>query len=500
MKLPESVHNLISYIGAATAVLSAVVFTFLLMLDTLTGAGRAPYAGILIFIVVPAVLLSGLFLIPIGMTVERRRRRRTGRESIPRFPIIDLNEARYRNATLVFVTGSVLLLFLSVFSSYQAYEVTESVAFCGTTCHTVMEPEYVTYQHSPHARVRCVDCHVGPGAGWFVKSKLSGSYQVYAVLFDKYPRPIPGTIESLRPAQETCEQCHWPRYFFGSQEKKFVHFLPDEKNTRWEIDLLIKTGGAKAPHGKGEGIHWHMNIASRVEYIATDEQRQTIPWVRLTDLESGEITVYESTEEPLPPEKVAPERMRLMDCMDCHNRPTHVYLSPSAAVNEALQAGRIDPTLPYVKKTAVDLLAAEYATRREAFSAIAKGLRNYYRKSYPAVAEQREDGITAAVLELQEIHRRNFFPTMKARWDVYPDNVGHLTFLGCDRCHDGAHVSSDGKKIRNRCDICHTITAQGPPGETRHATTEKGLRFEHPDEETGDLWEEMTCSDCHTGA
>ena len=262
------------------------------------------------------------------MWLERRRVRRTGIHSLPRWPVIDLNDPRYRNATIIFTGAALLLLFLSVFGSFQAYEATESVAFCGLTCHSVMAPEHTTYQNSPHARVRCVDCHVGPGADWYVKSKLSGSYQVYSVLFHKYPQPIPAPIHSLRPAQETCERCHWPEQFFGGKEKTNVHFLPDEKNTRWTVKLLVKIGGGNPTTGQTEGIHWHMNIGSKVEYIATDAARQQIPWVQMTDLTTGKVTEYMSTSSPLTKEEIAAAEHRRMDCMDCHNRPSHKFRSP----------------------------------------------------------------------------------------------------------------------------------------------------------------------------
>jgi hypothetical protein len=499
MKLPEVVHNRISYAGALIAVLALIAFGFLFILHTVSDAAQTPYAGIVIFIVVPAFLLFGLTLIPIGMLLERRRFRRTGIRSVPRFPVIDLNDRRHRNASAVFAVGSLILLFLTVFGSFQAYEATESVAFCGTLCHTVMQPEYVAYLNSPHARVRCVDCHVGPGADWFVKSKLSGAYQVYAALFDVFPRPIPVPIESLRPAQETCEQCHWPEHFFHGQQRLLAHFLPDEQNTRWEIHLLIRTGGGDPAIGQAGGIHWHMNIANRVEYIATDPQRQTIPWVRFTNLKTGEATVYQSTDAPLTEEEVAQATIRTMDCMDCHNRPTHVFRSPRYSVNLALATRKIDATLPSIKRTGVELLAAEYSSTEEALQAIADGVAGFYEQNHPEVAATRSQAIAQAVQELQTIYQQNFFPDMKVRWDVYPDNIGHFIFPGCARCHDDKHESADGKVISKSCTACHTITAQGRPGALAFATTPAGLEFEHP-EDIGELWKEMECSDCHKGA
>ena len=182
---------------------------------------------------------------------------------------------------------------LSAAGSYRAYQFTDSVRFCGQLCHTVMKPEYTAYLQSPHARVACVDCHVGPGASWYVRSKLSGTYQVYAAVFHKYPRPIPTPVANLRPAQQTCEQCHWPRKFYGAQLKVFYHYADDEKNSPRQIRMLINTGGAEPTAGLPSGIHWHMNIANKITYIASDAQRQVIPWVQAEDMQ-GKVTVYKA--------------------------------------------------------------------------------------------------------------------------------------------------------------------------------------------------------------
>jgi nitrate/TMAO reductase-like tetraheme cytochrome c subunit len=497
-KLPPFVHNRISYIGTAIAALSGIVFGFLLFLQTVSDAARAPYASLVIFIFIPTVLLFGVTLIPIGMLLERRHVRLTGHHSVPRFPVIDFNDPRQRNLTGLFVVGSIIVIFVAVFGGFQAYEATESVVFCGQLCHTVMQPEFTTYENSPHARVKCVDCHVGPGAEWYVKSKLSGLYQVYAVTFDQYPRPITGPISSLRPAQQTCEQCHWPEQFFEAQERRLVHFLPDEQNTRWQISLLIKTGGGKPGLLHTGGIHWHMNIQNRIEYIATDPERQVIPWVRLTDRETGTAKEYMSTANPLSKEEIAKASARTMDCMDCHNRPSHIFRSPRESVNAALSAGKIDSTLPFIKKTGVELLAADYASTDAAMQGIEQGMTEFYQKSYPEVMTQRRALVTKAVKELQVIYRQNFFPVMKARWDEYPNNIGHLMFNGCFRCHDGQHQTADGKVIRKDCTICHTITAQGKADAMQYAQNPDGLGFQHP-EDIGGMWQDMACDECHKG-
>ena len=239
----------------------------------------SPYLGVLTYMVFPAFLILGLLLIPVGMWRERRRRRTAAPGEIPRLPRIDLNIPAQRSAFVFFLAFSIFFILLSAAGSYRAYQFTDSVRFCGQLCHTVMRPEYTTYLQSPHARVPCVECHVGQGASWYVRSKLSGSYQVYAAIFHKYPQPIPTPVANLRPAQQTCEQCHWPRKFYGAQLKVFYHYAEDEKNTPRQIRMLINTGGAEPDTGLPSGIHWHMNIANQITYIASDAQRQVIPWV-----------------------------------------------------------------------------------------------------------------------------------------------------------------------------------------------------------------------------
>jgi hypothetical protein len=499
MKLPRIVHNWLSYAGAAIAALSLILFVFLFILHSIVDTAAVPYAGLVIFVLVPMVFIFGLILIPIGMFFEWRLWRNKRIRSLPRFPIIDLNNPHHRNATFIFVVGSILLIILVSLSGYKAYHVTDSVAFCGTLCHSVMQPEYAAYQNSPHARVRCVDCHVGAGADWFVKSKMSGLYQIYAVLLNKYPRPIPVPIESLRPAQETCEQCHWPERFFGAQQKKLIHFLPDENNTRWDINLLIRTGGGSPETGLTEGIHWHMNIANRVDYIATDEKRQDIPWVRLTNAETGEATEYMSTENPLSNEEIASAEIRRMDCMDCHNRPTHIFRSPSYSMNLALGTGKIDPTLPFIKQTGVKLLSENYDSTETALKKIENGVKKFYQDHDTDLTNHKEEEISTAIVEIQNIYKNNFFPdVMKVRWDVYPDNIGHLNFPGCYRCHDGLHKSADGKVITTKCTSCHTIISQGTPENVEYSMEPNGLEFRHP-EDIGEMWKDIKCSDCHTG-
>jgi len=382
--------------------------------------------------------------------------------------------------------------------SYQAYHYTESNEFCGQTCHRVMHPEFTAYQNSSHARVKCVDCHIGSGAGWYAKSKLSGAYQVYATLADKYPVPIPTPIKNLRPAQETCEQCHWPKRFFGAQQRQFNHYMYDEANTYWPINMLIKTGGGDPKTGQTSGIHWHMNIGVRVEYVARDTRRQDIPWVRVSDRVTGRVTVYEDTENPLSREELQRAEIRVMDCMDCHNRPSHNYYSPDHQIDLALLTGRIDRDIPEIKRVAVEAMAQEFDSEEAAIEGIANYMTQIYREKRPELYVRQRAAIDAAIVSTQEAYGRSIFPTMKVKWSEYPDDIGHFIYPGCMRCHDARHRSAEGLQLTRECNACHAILSQGSGGRAQLSTTQAGLEFEHP-EDIGEAWREVGCFACHGG-
>jgi nitrate/TMAO reductase-like tetraheme cytochrome c subunit len=494
-KAPSLLDNWLSLVGIIVAASSFFAAVLLIAIDVLASAEN-PYLGILTYLVVPFFLVAGLVLMGVGALLERRRRHHLRPGEIPRYPRLDLNVPRQRRNLVAISVGTFLFLGLTALGSYRTYEFTESVSFCGKTCHTIMQPEYTAYQESPHARVACVQCHIGPGAGWFVKSKLSGAYQVYATLAGRYPTPIPAPIKNLRPAQETCEQCHWPRKFFGAAERVLHHYLPDEQNSPWTIRMLVHVGGGDPSFGPAGGIHWHMNIANRIEYIATDSQRQNIPWVRMTDAQ-GKVTLFQSTTTPLAPAQVSASRPRVMDCIDCHNRPTHVYNAPATSVNLAMSTGRIDSTLPWIKREAVGALTAPYASVEEARRGIAARLTAFYDSAYKGAAAIPVVRVGAAVAEVQAIYAHNLFPAMKVDWRVYPNNLGHKDFPGCFRCHDGNHASADGRTIRKDCTICHEIIAQGP-GTSQATVAAGGLDFRHP-VDIGEAWRMMQCSDCHHG-
>jgi hypothetical protein len=490
MRMRGLFRNTISLVGAALAAVSLANIIFLFLID-ITSGKPSPYVGIFAYMIMPGFLILGLVLIPFGMLVERHRRGKLAPGEVPALPRFDLNNPAQRSSLAFFLSFTVLFVILSAVGSYRAYEFTDSVQFCGQLCHQVMNPEFTAYALSPHARVACVDCHVGTGAKWYVKSKLSGSYQVYAAIFHKFPRPIPTPVENLRPAAQTCEQCHWPRKFHGDQFKTITHFGYDEKNTPREVRMLIKTGGGDPATGVAQGIHWHMNIGHQISYAVTDPKRQNIQWIQAKDLHTGQTTVYQSKEATVTPEQIQNAPRHQMDCVDCHNRPTHIYVPPDRSVDQSLVARRLDPNIPFIKQQAVTALTAEYKSDDEAAKGIAKSMTDFY--SGKGVMQAALDG---SIKEVQRIYSTSIFPYMRVDWRTHPDNIGHFYYPGCFRCHDGNHVSSDGKVIRKDCTICHTIVGQVEGGQAL-SNNIQGAEFKHP-VDIGDITQ-ANCTDCHTG-
>jgi NapC/NirT cytochrome c family protein len=489
---PLSFYNIITLIGGSIAAVSFGLILFLMLLESFSDQPK-PYMGIITFVILPAILLIGVAVAGAGVWREHRKAR-LGKPSGLHLPQIDLNNPRHRTATLFVSAGGLLLLGFSAFGSFQAYEHTDSDSFCGETCHKVMEPEYTAYQYSPHARVGCVKCHIGPGTGWFVRSKISGSYQVYAVLFNKYPRPIPTPIENLRPAQQTCEQCHWPKHFFSEKQHVNNYYLSDAPNTKWTLNLLMKIGGGNIEAGPTSGIHWHMNINNEVTYAALDRERQVIPWVR-SKKPDGSVTIYRNTEMQVSDDSIKKAFTRRMDCIDCHNRPTHIYHPPARSINHVMSLGWIDPRLPDVKSVTVKALENPYRTKQDGLDSIRLTIGEYYRNNYPEIASSRRVQIDSAIEQVQSIYARNYFPEMGVNWKRFPDNLGHLYYPGCFRCHDGKHVNEQGKVLSKDCNTCHTILAQQFERDTLRMAL-GGIQYRHP-VDVGDSWKEMNCSDCH---
>ncbi len=516
-KIPSLYHNYISLAGIVIAIASLISIIFLFVLE-MTSSSDQPYLGILIYIMLPGVMIFGIFIILVGILWERRRRRKLTPEQIAAYPILDLNGPRRRRMFMTFLVCSFIFLFISAFGSYRAFEFSESVEFCGQLCHTVMKPEFTAYKAAPHAQIRCVECHVGSGAESYVRAKFGGVRQLYRLATGTYSTPIKTPVDTMRAANETCGKCHWSEKFYGEQLRVFNHYAFDEKNSLNQTRLLVKVGGGNPKTGQASGIHWHMNLGNEVTFISTDERRQDISWVRMKDAD-GKIVDYTKKDVTVSDEEIEKSPKRKMDCIDCHNRPTHIYLSPNKAVDNALDAKKLDISLPFVKMKSVEVLSQTYTTTDEALSAIATNFDGFYKTTYPEIYVSKKKVIDNAVIELQRIYQTYFFPEMKTDWSSQINNIGHFNAQGCFRCHDGQHFSREGQVIRNDCTICHTTLDQTFAGKTtpsvdgafKHpvnlgdkntyqcAVCHKGDRsYKHP-LNLGDI-SKFQCAECHKGA
>jgi nitrate/TMAO reductase-like tetraheme cytochrome c subunit len=360
-----------------------------------------------------------------------------------------LNRHR-KKLVFLMAAGAASIIFLAI-GAYQLMEFTDSTAFCGLLCHHVMYPEYTAYQASPHSRVACVQCHVGYGGNALIRSKISGLPQVWAVTFNTYERPIPTPVKNLRPAPETCEQCHRPERFTGDLVVTTTTFDPDEMNTEHTDTRIMRVGGAQSL----TGIHWH--IATKVYYLALDSQRQQIAWVGVENPD-GTLTEYI---DPASANEVTPERIasnkRLMDCIDCHNRATHIYKSPEQIIDEDMAQGLIDKTLPYIKWAGMQALDPPNASLDEAYAKV-DVLEQFYQANYPQVYADKRAEIEQALDELRQVAVLTTFPWMHVTWKTYLDNLGHQNSPGCFRCHGKLVPENDiqgGATIDAKCDTCH---------------------------------------------
>lgn len=450
-------RNLVSLLGVACATVSGSLILAFLLVDLL-GFQGGPYLGILVFAVLPAVLIFGLILIPIGSYLQRRRKRRAEArgEAEASLPVFDFNKPRVRHIALGVLALTAVNVALLAGGTFKAVEVMDSTEFCGTTCH-VMKPELTVYSRSPHARVACVSCHIGPGAGWFVKSKISGTRQLFAVLFNSYERPIATPVHSLRPARDTCEQCHWPQRYAGDRLKILTSFTDDEKTEPLKTVLLLKIGGKD--RDKSLGIHWHVSADNRVRF-RSDPKREKVAEIELAGADGTVKKHFKLTGEAAAKLPGDPLEWRTMDCVDCHNRPTHVYGEPKSEIDQALLGERIDKELPFIRREAVRIVQAEYASQEAARTEIPAALAAFYEKSYPDIAKTKADAIQKSGAAIADVYSVNVFPDMHVKWGTYPSFANHHKDSGCFRCHNDDVVDDKGKKIAKECDgMCHTTLA-----------------------------------------
>ena len=495
MRLPPSSKNWLTIIGSFIAGINLLLIILLFIISSVFEMGSTNL-GLFIYIILPGFLLIGLIMIPTGILLERKRIRKKSSDYYQRLPIIDLNDSRNRNVFIIFTIVTIVFLFLSTLGSFEAYHLTESVEFCGTLCHKVMEPEYTAYQNSPHANVTCVECHVGDGASWYVKSKLSGLYQVYAAITKTYPTPIETPLHDLRPARETCEKCHWPEKFYARSLQSNRYYLTDSLNSEWDIMLQMKTGPEFSGIGFAEGIHWHINPAVNIEYISENDNRESITFVKYTNKATGEVNVYRNPDNPIEDSLISVKSKRTMDCIDCHNRPSHHFNSPPVYFDKALLTEEVSAEIPFIKKVSMGILRQSFSDRDTALMMIKDSILNYYKSEYDTYFNENKDVIVNSVESIQKAFAQNTFPRMKVTYDIYPDHIGHLESEGCFRCHNDAFKTEDGRKISHDCNLCHTIIGQGKPEMMQLTNLRETLEFQHP-VDIGTLWKEVNCSECH---
>ncbi|UCH58313.1 MAG: NapC/NirT family cytochrome c [Anaerolineales bacterium] len=417
------------------------------------------------------------------------------RQRIIRFFFPPVGTPRWLRVLPYAILGVLTLLLLT--GAAYAWEYTNSPPFCGETCHT-MPPEYTAYLTSPHARVDCVDCHIGKG---FIATRISrkagDAKHIFSLAFQDYEFPI--RAGDLRPARETCELCHSPQKFSDDSLREIKRYANDGENTPISTFLVLKTGGGTKREGLGRGIHWH--IENKVYYLASDSREQIIPYVRVVE-EDGTIKEYTDVEADIDPASIDPTELEEMDCITCHNRITHLILTPEDTVDQLMGRGLISPEIPEIHRKAIEVYSSPYSTMETGISGIA-GLRGYYQAYYPDYYAQNTDKIESAIEALQQAYRDSVYPEQKADWNSHPTNVGHENSPGCFRCHGGQHFTEQGEAIRLECNLCHSIPVVTDP--TDFVADLEISRGPEPESHLNTNWItqhrevfDPTCENCHT--
>ena len=441
-------NNPISLAGGAITSASGVTMIGYWLVELFGRFNDNPYLGIIFFLLLPAVFIAGLALIPVGLFLRRRKLQKAGQ--IPaEFPKIDLNDPIFRHGLDIVLVTTIINLLVVAMASYRGSAYMESPQFCGQSCH-VMHPEYTAYKISAHSHVACVECHIGSGAQAYLSAKVNGTKQLLEVAFDRYPTPITSPVESLRPARYICEGCHTPARFIGEKLLVKSSFADDEANTETQTVVVLHLGGRDSfSHLSGiHGVH-----LGHIEYVATDPTRTSIPWVQKRN-DDGSETVFATSAAG---NGVPRGERRVMDCIDCHNRAAHTFVTAEDALNRAMAEGAVSPELPWVHKKGLELLKANYSSEAEARAKIPAGLQAFYRSEHPEVLATKAAKVKSAGDALVTLYSQNVFPYMKVTWGTHPNHIGHMSYPGCFRCHDGEHASKTGASITQDCSACHNL-------------------------------------------
>jgi hypothetical protein len=352
-----------------------------------------------------------------------------------------------RQTALAITALTAVNLVIILLAGYGSLHWMESPQFCGQTCHAPMHPQFTAWSNASHARIACVDCHVGEGAAGFVRAKASGVRQLVHVVTNRVPKPIPPGAELPSGFQAVmCRRCHRPDRAGGDVIRTIREFADDETNTETATTLLLHVGRGSS---SGRAIHWHADPAVRLEYVATDEARQTIPYVKVTNA-NGDVKEYRA--EDATDQAVAGGTGHTMDCVDCHNVVGHpIAPTPEKAADRALAAMPASQRLPFARREGLRVIKDPYPDEDAALAAIDRELRKFYASRKGSA----DAAVNQTIASFQNAYRRNVFPSMKVTFGSYPDNKGHVTSNGCVRCHDDSHVAKDGAKISGDCEYCH---------------------------------------------
>jgi len=454
-------NNPISLAGGAITTASGVTMISYWLVELFGRLSENPYLGIIFFLILPALFILGLALIPVGVWLRRRKLQIAGQ--IPAaFPRIDLNDRIFRHGLDIVLIATIVNLLVVATASYRGAAYMDSPQFCGSSCH-VMTPEFTAYKISAHSHVACVECHIGSGAEAYFSAKVNGTKQLIEVtlrplvplapkLIPTYPTPIPSPVTSLRPARYTCEACHTPTRFDGDKLLVKSSFADDEQNSESQTVLILHLGGVDSlSHRTGiHGVH-----LGHIEYISTDPTRTTIPWVQRQNPDGTETTYVASALKGAQPQG----DRRVMDCIDCHNRAAHTFVTAQEAINSAMVDGSISPSIPWIHKEGLALLNGMYDSQADAHTQIPQQLLAFYRTQHPEVLNDKAAQVQAAGQELVTLYDQNVFPFMKVTWGTHPNHIGHQDYPGCFRCHDADHVAKDGSSITQDCSACHNLLA-----------------------------------------
>ena len=437
-----------------------------------------PYAGLLIYVLLPILFWASVAFSLVGIFLKWRRVRKHPEEAATAVTRRPFTKAAIGAGIVITTTW----LLASGLGAYKSYHYSATTSFCGTACH-VMEPEHVAYMNSTHEGVSCPQCHIGAGLKSSIQAKTNGIKQLWEVATNSYHTPIKTPIANERPTKSTCGQCHSPEHMRGEVTRTITHFSSGAENTPIRYKLLMNVSG-------GAGVHWHVSDKFTVSYFATDEACQNIPYVRLTKAD-GSVVEYLAAK--FDKATIDETKLRTMTCADCHNRVGHDFKSPKLALDHAMESGQLPASIPMLKRVATKALTENYKTTEEATAKINAAMDEYYQSNPPpAAVAGLLPGAKDAVVD---VYRKNFFPDQNVDFRGFNNNIGHYEFKGCERCHDQKHTSVDkSKTIEKKCDTCHTLIGQATGADEISKMVIGATEFKHPEEQVS---QKKTCSSCH---